>query len=283
MGRLLLILVGVLFYLPVLLPAEAQGHEELPSVRSGASGDIGVNERIGQSIPLDAVFYDEQGNTTTLKQLVKSPVILSLVYYSCDRECPLLLSALAEVTGDLKLAPGKDYSLITISFDPDDTPKTARDAKRNYIKLVGGAFPADAWLFLTGDNESIKRVLDAVGFNVKRDEVHGFSHPVGLVVLSREGKIIRYVYTTEDNFFSSRKRVAFQPFDLTLAIEDAAKGKTGFSIKRVLAYCFPHEPKGQETFFNIMKISGGIIVFMVVSLFVYLVLSGRKTRNGQGQ
>src|SRR5208283_1551979 len=281
MKLLLLMLIAACFSMPVFLLPEAQGHEELPSGSSGASGDLGVHERIGQNIPLDAVFYDEQGNTTTLGQLFNRPVVLSLVYYSCDRECPLLLSAVAEVTGELKLAPGKDYSLITISFDPDDTPKTAREAKRNYIKLAGGAFPADAWIFLTGTNENIKRVLDAVGFTVKRDEIHGFSHPVALVVISSKGKIIRYVYTTEDNFFSSRGRVAFQPFDLTLAIEDAVKGKTGFSIKRALSFCFPHQPKGQEAFFNIMKISGGIILFLIVSFFVYLMVSGRKTQNRQ--
>jgi len=283
MRHLLLTLVAVCFSLLLLFLPEAQGHDELPSGSSGASGDIGVKERTGQRIPLDVVFYDEQGDMTTLKQLVNRPVVLSLVYYSCDRECPLLLSAVADVTGELKLAPGKDYSLITISFDPDDTPKAASEAKKNYIKLVGGAFPADAWRFLSGTNENIKRVLDAVGFTVKRDEIHGFSHPVALVVLSHEGKIVRYVYTTEDNFFSSRKRVAFQPFDLTLAIEDAAKDKTGFSIKRALAYCFPHQPKGQEAFFKIMKISGGIIVFLIVSFFVYLTVSGRKARNGKAQ
>jgi len=280
MKRLLLILVSVCFLQVLLLP-EARGHEGLPCGRPGASGDLGVDERIGQRIPLDAVFYDEQGHTISLRKLFNRPVVLSLVYYSCDRVCPLLLSAVADVTGELKLVPGKDYSLVTLSFDPDDTPKTARDAKKNYIKLVGGTFPADAWLFLTGADENIKRVLEAVGFTVKRDELHGFSHPVALVVLSKEGKIIRYVYTAEDNFFSSRKRVAFQPFDLTLAIEDAEKGKTGFSIKRALAYCFPHQPKGQEAFFNIMKISGAIIIFLIVSFFVYLSLSGRKTQNRQ--
>jgi|SRR5208283_5411346 len=281
MKLLLLMLIAACFSMPVFLLPEAQGHEALPSGSSGASGDPGVNERVGQNIPLEAVFYDEQGHTTTLRQLFKRPVVLSLVYYSCDRECPLLLSAVAEAAGELKLKPGKDYSLITISFDPDDTPKTAREAKENYIKLAGGAFPADAWRFLTGTNENINRVLEAVGFTVKRDEIHGFSHPVALVVLSTEGKIIRYVYETEDNFFSSRKRVALQPFDLTLSIQDAAKGKTGFSIKRALAYCFPHEPKGREAFFNIMKISGAIIFFLIVSFFVYLLLSGRKTRNRQ--
>jgi len=283
MRHLLLILVAVCFSLLLSFLPEAQGHEELPSGRSDASGDLGVNERIGQSIPLDAVFYDEQGHTTTLKQLFNRPVVLSLVYYSCDRECPLLLSAVAQVTGELHLAPGKDYSLITISFDPDDTPKAAGEAKKNYIKLVAGVFPADAWRFLSGANENIKRVLDAVGFTVKRGEIHGFSHPVALVVLSSEGKIIRYVYTTEDNFFASRKSLSFQPFDLTLAIEDAVKGRTGFSIKRALAYCFPHQPKGQEAFFNIMKISGAIILFMIVSFFVYLTVSGRKARSGKVQ
>src|SRR5208283_2290071 len=159
MRHLLLILVAVCFSFQLLLLPEAQGHQELPSGRSGTSGDIGVKERVGQSIPLDAVFYDEQGNMTTLKQLVNRPVVLSLVYYSCDRICPQLLGATAAITGALKYVPGKDYSLITISFDPGDTPKTARDAKRNYINFLGPSFPEGAWRFLTGTSDNLKRVL----------------------------------------------------------------------------------------------------------------------------
>jgi protein SCO1/2 len=283
MRHLLFILGAVCFSLSMLLLAEAQGHEELPSGRSGPAGDIGVNERIGRSILLDAVFYDEQGNTTTLKQLFNRPVVLSLVYYGCDRVCPLLLSAVADVTGELQLAPGKDYSLITISFDPDDTPKIASEAKKNYIKLVGGTFPSDAWRFLTGTDENIRKVLDAVGFSIKKDEIHGFSHPTALVVLSPGGKIVRYVYTAANGNLALPNRIAFQPFDLSLAIGDAAKGKTGSSIKRALAYCFPHQPKAQAAFFNILKISGGVIFFSIISFFLYLTVSGRKVRSGRGQ
>ncbi len=274
MRYLLLILVAVCFSFQLLLLPEAQGHEELPSGRSGSSGDIGVKERIGQSIPLDAVFYDEQGNMTTLNQLVNRPVVLSLVYYSCDRICPQLLGATAAITGALKYVPGKDYSLITISFDPEDTPKTARDAKRNYINFLGPSFPEGAWRFLTGTSDNIKRVLDAAGFTIRKEDIHGFSHPAALVVLSPKGKIVRYIYPVSDNF-SLPHRLAFQPFDLTLAIADAAKEKTGFSVQRALAYCFPHMPKGQETFFNILKISGAVIVFFVLVFFVYLVSSGK--------
>jgi protein SCO1/2 len=281
MRQLLLILVAVCFSLLWLLLPEARGHEELPSGRSGASGDIGLSERTGQSIPLDAVFYDEQGNMTTLKQLVDRPVVLSLVYYSCDRICPQLLGATAAITGALKYVPGKDYSLITISFDPEDTPKTARDAKRNYINFLGPTFPEGAWKFLTGTSDNINRVLDAAGFTIRKEEIHGFSHPSALVVLSPKGKIIRYVYPVGDINFSLPHPLAFQPFDLTLAIADAAKEKTGFSVQRALAYCFPHQPKGQEAFFNIMKISGGIIVFLIVSFFVYLTRSGRKSLDGK--
>jgi len=276
MRRLLLILVAVCFSFTWVLLPEAQGHEESASERSGASGELGLNERTGQSIPLDAVFYDEQGNMTTLKQLVNRPVVLSLVYYSCDRICPQLLGATAAITGVLKYVPGKDYSLITISFDPADTPKTARDAKRNYINFLGPSFPEGSWKFLTGTSDNIKRVLDAAGFRIRKENIHGFSHPAALVVLSPKGKIVRYVYPVSDTNFSLPHPLAFQPFDLTLAISDAAKEKTGFSVQRALAYCFPHMPKGQETFFNILKISGAVIVSLSwLSLFTWC-LRGRS-------
>jgi protein SCO1/2 len=250
----------------------AWGHEE--------AGAIGISERIGQSVPLDAVFNDEQGHATTLKQLVNRPVVLSLVYYSCDRICPQLLGATAGVIGELKLVPGKDYSLITISFDPEDTPLKSRDAKKNYVNFLGPSFPGDSWRFLTGTGENIKMVLNAVGYTVKKDEIHGFSHPNALIVLSSQGKIVRYVYPASGETFSLPRPLAFQPFDISLALSDAAKGKTGFSIKRALAYCFPHQPKGQEAFFNILKISGGIIALLILSFFVYLTMSGRKARRG---
>ncbi|MBF0506393.1 MAG: SCO family protein [Nitrospirae bacterium] len=272
MRTFLNILVGVCIVF-LGTPTAAWGHEELPS---GPAPQI--NERVGQSIPLDAQFYDEQGNAVSLKQLVDRPVVLSLVYYGCDRICPQLLGATAAVTGALKYAPGKDYLLITISFDPEDTPKTARDAKKNYINFLGPSFPEGAWRFLTGTDDNIKRVLRAAGYAVRKEDIHGFSHPNALVVISPKGKIVRYVYPVSDNF-SLPHPLAFQPFDLTLAIGDAAKEKTGFSIQRALAYCFPHEPKGQKTFFYILKISGAVIIFFVLAFFAYL-LSGKKTLKG---
>lgn len=258
----------------VMSPLPAMGHEEADS-----GGNVGINERTGQSIPLDAVFYDEQGAALPLGKLFGRPVVLSLVYFGCDRICPQLLGAEAAITGALKLVPGKDYSLITISFDPEDTPKSARDAKRNYMNFLGPSFPQDAWRFLTGSNENIKRVLDAVGYTIRKEDIHGFSHPAALVVLSPKGKIVRYVYPVSDTNFSLPQPLSFQPFDLSLAIGDAEKGKTGFSIQRAVAYCFPHMPKGQEAFFKILKIAGGIIVFFVLAFFVYLV-TGKKAAGG---
>jgi protein SCO1/2 len=276
MNRLFIILFAVFSMFQVLFSNAALAHDELTSGSPVQAGEIGINERVGQSVPLDTVFYDEQGNKKTLKQLFDKPVVLSLVYYGCDRECPLLLAAVAEVTGRLKLTPGKDYTLISLSFDPDDTPYSARKAKSNYVKLMGSSFHEDAWTFLTGTNENIKSVLDAVGYTVKKDEIHGFSHPVALVVLSPAGRIVRYVYSLEDNGFTARQSVDFQPFDLSLAISDAGKGKTGFSIKRVIAYCFPHQPKGQELFFNTLKICGAVISLLLISFLFFLL---RKPRG----
>lgn len=235
----------------------------LSPLQGNAAGRIEVEEKLGQSVPLDAVFYDEDGRRVTLREIIKRPTIVSLVYFGCSHNCPILLGGLAEVLPKVEFDPSRDYSLITVSFDDSDTPQAAREKKRNYLGATGKAFPEASWRFLTGDMENIKRFSDAVGFNFRKEK-GGFSHPVALIFLSSEGKVVRYLYGR-----------TFLPFDITMALTEALKGNTRLSVQRLRLFCFSYDPPARAYVYNILKVYGTMTLLFVVSFFVYLAVTGR--------
>ena len=248
----------------VLLPAFAFGHGSLAT-----KADIAIEEKLGQYIPSDAVFNDEHGNKINLKSLIKKPTIIAPVYLGCTHECPLLLSGLAQAIGNVSIiSPGKDYQIITLSFDNKDTPKLAAEKKGNYTKLVGKAFPQDAWKFLTGTEINIRKFTDSIGFKFQQDSEHDFSHPIILVVVSPTGKIVRYL-----------DGVSFLPFEITMALNEAAEDKVGSPARKALLYCFSYDPLKKSYVFNILKVTGTVMVLFVGSFLAYLLLSTKKKRG----
>lgn len=158
--------------------------------------EIGIDEHLGATIPLDATFYDEAGRVVRLGDLIDRPTALALVYFSCPGICSPLLDGVAEVVGRSQLRPGQDYRVIAISFDLNDTPAAAEDeeeqarrqatqsAKRkNYLAAVGRSVPEEGWRFLTGDAENIDRITSAVGFKYKR-QGNELIHSGALTILS---------------------------------------------------------------------------------------------------
>jgi protein SCO1/2 len=234
-----------------------------------AKADIALDEKLGQYLPADALFVDEHGETATLKDLIDKPTIIAPVYLGCTHECPLLLSGLSQVLGKIELAkPGKDYQVIALSFDENDTPAIARDKKVNYVKAVGKPFPEDAWKFLTGDKASIGMFTDSIGFKFQRDGEHDFSHPLTLVVVSQDGKIVRYL-----------EGLTFLPFEVTMALAEAAEGRVGSPGRKALMYCFSYDPLKKSYVFNILKVTGTVMVLFVASFFAYLMISTKKKRG----
>ncbi|MDA8082687.1 MAG: SCO family protein [Nitrospiraceae bacterium] len=229
------------------------------------SPEVGIDEHLGGTLPLDTFFTDEQGRKVLLRDLVTKPTILTFVYYRCTHTCPTLLLGLSDVLSKIDLSPGKDYSVISISFDETETPDLAGQKKKDYIKATGKAFPEGAWRFLTADRETIERITGAAGFGFKRVST-GFAHPVALIVLSPRGKITRYLYG-----------VRFLPMDLTLALTEASKGLAVPTVNRVLLYCFSYDPEGKRYVFNILKITG-IATILFAALFI-----GWLTRWGKKQ
>jgi len=178
----------------------------------------------------------------------------------------MLLNGLAEVLGKMDLAqPGRDFQVFAVSFDDKDTPALARDKKRNYIKAIGKPFPEKEWRFLTGSENAIRAFTDSIGFRYQRDSARDFSHPVVLVIAAPGGKIVRYM-----------EGVSFLPFDVTMAVTEAAEGRVGSPARKALMYCFSYDPLKKSYVFNMLKVVGTAMIVFVLSFLAYLLITSRK-------
>jgi protein SCO1/2 len=252
-----------LVFLFVATAAPAPAHET-----EATRADIALEEKLGVVIPPDIMLRDEDGKPVNLRALIDRPTIIAPVYLHCSHECPLLLTNLATALGKIDLVtPGKGYRVITLSFDEREGPALAREKKPNYIAAVKAPFPADAWSFLTGDSGNIHKFTDAVGFRFQRDG-EDFSRPIALIVLAPGGKVVRYL-----------EGMTFLPFEITMAVTEAAAGKIGSPAGRVLSYCFSYDPLKKSYVFNILKVVGTVVIVTVVSFFIFLMVTTKKKRG----
>jgi protein SCO1/2 len=243
-----------------------------------SSEQIAVEERNGQTIPRDLIFFDELGDPIALRSIMSTPVILNLAYYTCKDICPQIFAGIAQVLPKLKLTPQKDYRVITISFDENDTPQIARETKINYLKSFDTPFPDDAWRFLTGQKEQIEALTKSVGFTFQR-EGHEFIHPVTLIILSPAGTISRYIYVPK-SAYGVAYPVNFSALELETSLTEAAQGKIGAAVKRAFLYCFPHEPKNQAEFFRLLSMIGAATLIGIVAFFLFLKKTSSKKDTG---
>jgi protein SCO1/2 len=230
---------------------------------------VAMDEKLGTVIPGDISLRDENGKPVNLKAFIDKPTIIAPVYLHCSHECPQLLTGLAGALGKLELVqPGRDYRVITLSFDEREGPAIAREKKPNYIAAVRKPFPESEWKFLTGDNANIRKFTDAVGFTFQRDG-EDFSHPIVIIVLAPGGKVTRYLYG-----------VTFLPFEITMAVTEAAQGRIGSPAGRVLSYCFSYDPLKKSYVFNILKVVGTVMIVTLVFFFIFLMVTTKKKRGG---
>jgi protein SCO1/2 len=260
--KVLILLTGVFFF-----QATVDSHVEQPKDLSG----IGIDERLGQFVPLDLNFNEETGDQVTLRQLIHRPTILALVYLHCPNVCSLLLQNLAEALNKLPAEPGREYTVLSISFDETEKPALALQKKKTYLAMIEKPFPWDAWRFLTGEKENIRKLTDAMGFHFKRVG-EDFEHPVLLVILAPDGKIIRYVYGADP-----------LPFDLRLALVEASQGRIGPTIAKVVRFCFSYDPKANKLVFNTLKVTGIVTLLFALSFTVFLIFKGKKQSTHEEQ
>lgn len=233
-----------------------------------AQDELGVYEHLDEYISDDLIFTDELYNEVNLKESIDKPTILSLVYYECPGICSPLLNGLAEAMDQATMELGEDYQVYTISFAHREGPPLARKKKKTYQKLVSKGDTDSSWRFFTGDSITISRLLDDVGFKVKQ-EGEEYIHPGTLIVISPKGKITRYLYGS----------TYFMPFDLKMAIVEAAEERSGPTINKMLKYCFSYDPEGQKYVLNFTKISGTIILVIAFLLLGTLLIKGRKRKS----
>jgi protein SCO1/2 len=226
--------------------------------------EVGIEEKIGNTIPLNAEFFDEKGNYVALKEIIKKPTILNFVYFRCPGICSPILTELTSIVNFMDMEIGKDYQIVTISFDDREKFELGSAKRDNYFALLKKKIPEDSWKFLTGDSASIHAVTDAAGFNFKR-EGNDFIHAGAIIVLSPEGKIARYLNGTK-----------YLPFDVKMALTEASEGKTGPTIAKLLSYCYSYNPEGRTYVFNVTRVTGGVILLFAAVFVVYLTVKPKK-------
>lgn len=233
-----------------------------------APPQLGVYEHLDHYLSDDLIFTDERFEKVNLKEELKLPTVLVLVYYECPGLCSPLLNALANTLDKVDIDLGKDFQVFTVSFSPSEKPPLAMQKKKTYTKLVSHGDTKKGWKFFTGDSATINKLLDEVGFQVKK-EGDQYVHPTSLIVLSPKGKITRYLYGS----------TYFLPFDLKMAIVEAQEGRSSPTINKVLNYCFSYDPKGKKYVFNVTKVSGSIILLLALSLLFTMVFKRKKKSN----
>jgi protein SCO1 len=251
----------LLYILPVVFRLSAQGAVQADI--SGKEPEIGIVEKLGDTIPLNLWFLNENNDTVRLGQLIQMPAILCLVYFDCPNLCSPLLDGVADVVSKLDLVLGKDYQVITISFNTRDTPEKAKEKKINFVQKISKE-NQKYWTYLTGVQENITALTNAAGYRYKAQGLD-FAHPSAIMVLSPQGKITRYLYG-----------LTYLPFDVKMAIIEAQKGIARPTINRVLEYCFAYNPASKTYTLQVTRIMGSIILIIAVIIFAVLVVLKRK-------
>lgn len=222
--------------------------------------EIGIEEKLDELVPKDISIFNQDGDTVTLGSIISKPTVLSLVYYRCPGICSPLMNGIAEVIQKSDMKIGDEYQVLTISFDPRETPVLAKRKRMNYLSQISKPEAANGWFFFTADSTNIARLTDAVGFRYKQSG-NDFTHAASLIILSPEGKITRYL-----------NGIQFLPFEFKMAIVEASKGQSGPTINKVLQFCYSYDPKGQQYVLNITRVSGIIIIFITLIIFLILTL-----------
>ncbi|MDK2909681.1 MAG: hypothetical protein PWR20_1248 [Bacteroidales bacterium] len=232
-----------------------------------SDGPVGIYEHLDEILPNDIWLVNQDSTLVNLKSLITKPTVVSFVYYNCPGLCSPLLDGLAEVISRSDLELGKDYQVITISFNPSDTPTLGKKKKHNYLKQIKKPVDTASWIWLTGDSVNITKATQTFGFRYLH-QGKDYVHAAAIMVVSPHGKITRYLHGTY-----------FLPFDLKMAIVEASQEKSGPTISKVLKFCFSYDAEGKKYVFNITKVTGALVLGAALLLFLILWLKPKQKLN----
>jgi protein SCO1/2 len=234
---------------------------------------VGIDEHLGETIPLDARFATSNGDSVTIGELLEEgkPVLLNPLYYNCPMLCSLVIDGILDATNELAWSPGKEYIIISFSIDANETHNMAADYKNRYISKLNKPNANEGWYFLTGRQSEIDKIISSIGFGVNEIEETGeFAHAAAIVLLSPDGVITRYLYG-----------IKYNEFDLRSALFEAADGNIGSTLNKVLMYCFQYDSDSNSyvpVAVNIMKL-GGLATLIILGIFIGLLWLRERDKN----
>jgi protein SCO1/2 len=249
----------IVLILPLLLLTPGTGRADPilpPSLR-----EVRFDQRLNEQVPLDICFHDEAGQTVLLGDYFhQKPVILVLAYFRCPMLCTEVLNGLVRALLDVPLNVGKDFEVLTVSFDARETPELAAAKKKTYLERYGRAGASEGWHFLTGEQSSIDRLTEAVGFHYTYDARNDqFAHASGIMILTPDGKLARYFYD-----------INYSPRDVRLGLVEASQGKIATPTDQILLFCFHYDPaegKYGATVMNFVRL-GGVVTLLALGCFL---------------
>jgi protein SCO1 len=258
------------------MTAPAAGYKREPGVAASAIPaplrEIGFDQNIGARLPLDTPVRDEGGHVVPLARYFGTrPVVLVFAYYNCPMLCTQVFNGLASAVGVLSLEPGRDFDVVAISFDPNDTPATAAGKKAAYLERYHRAGANEAAHFLTADPPAIDRLTKAAGFRYVWDaRTNQFAHPTGVIVVTPDGRLARYLFGID-----------YGPRDLRLALVEASAGRVGTAADSLLLYCYHYDPMTGRYGLLVMRTLrlAGIATVLALGAFIAVMLQLDRRRT----
>jgi len=233
--------------------------------------EVGLDQKLNAQIPLNLTFKDESGRTVKLGDYFgKRPVILTLNYFECPMLCTEVLNGLTGALTTLNFSIGKDFDVVTVSFNPRDTPELASAKKANYVRRYRRDGAAEGWHFLTGNEPEISVLTRAVGFRYAYNKAVGeYAHASGIMVVTPDGRLSRYFYGIE-----------YGPRDLKLALMESADRKIGSPVDQLLLACFHYDPASGKYSLAVMRVvrTAGVATLLMIGGTV--VMLRRRERRG---
>lgn len=273
--------LSLFFVLGLAMPVAARdGLMPQIGATRNTNPDVGIDDKVGQQVPMNLVFRNENGDAVTLGDCIGGkPTILVLAYFRCPMNCTDVLNGLTDAMRAMPqdFSVGGAFNVVTVSFDPKEQPELARMKKQSYLEMYGRPGSENGWHFLTGARDPIKILTDAVGFRYVYDKVYKeYDHPIGVVLLTPEGKIARYFYGID---YGSEYRVPGGTTTLRLSIVEASNGKVGSLLDKLILSCYRFDHLEKEYSLNILlgvRVGGVLTVLLLAGAVTFFVRRERR-------
>lgn len=250
------------------------GHGQMGAPATRAFSEVGIDQNLDSQVPLDLQFYDEKGDTIRLAEYFgRKPVIISLVYYRCPMLCTQVLNGMVETFKTLNFSAGQEFEVVTVSIDPTEPHELADEKKQMYMEAYDREGAEQGWHFLTGDELSIRKLADAVGFRYIYDEKTGqYAHASGIMVATPEGRLARYLYGIE-----------YAAKDVRFSLMEAAENRIGSPVDKLLLLCYHYDPMTGTygvVVANLLR-AGGLLAVGILGVYMYINFRRDRRRNLQ--